>query len=84
MEKSSFVFRIMIGAVFIAAYFFRFDGRNPGAGNVVFLLFGIIFAVYGCFGFVQRAAMRKKTAVKLGLPENASWADIEQAGNRKA
>jgi hypothetical protein len=83
VEKSSFVFRIMIGAVFIAAYFFGFNGRNPGAGNVVFLLFGIIFAGYGLYGFVQRAATRKKAAVKLGLPENASWADIEQAGNGK-
>jgi hypothetical protein len=83
VEKSSFVFRIMIGAAFIAAYLFGFNGRNPGAGNVVFLLFGIIFAGYGFYGFVQRAAMRKKAAVKLGLPENASWADIEQAGNRK-
>jgi hypothetical protein len=83
VEKSSFVFRILIGAVFIVAYFFGFGGRNPGAGNVVFLLFGIIFAVYGFYGLVHRAAMRKKAAVKLGLPENASWADIERAGNAK-
>lgn len=76
--KSGFVFRIIIGALFIAQYFLGFDGRGHGAGNVMFLLFGVAFIGYGCYGVVQREALRKKAASKLGLSADASWADIQQ------
>jgi hypothetical protein len=77
--RSGFIFRIIIGLLFIAEYFVGFDGHGRGAGNIITLLFGAAFAGYGFFGFVQREALRKKAVAKYGLPSDASWEAIGQA-----
>ena len=67
----------MLGAVVIAQYFFGFDLRGRDVGNVVFLVLGSLVTGYGVFGFITFDWMRKKTAVKLGLPESSSWEEIK-------
>jgi hypothetical protein len=59
-SKSSFIFRIIIGALFMVQYFLGFDGHGHGAGNIITLLFGIVFAGYGCIGLIQRTVLIKK------------------------
>jgi len=47
---SVFIFRIIIGAVFVGQYLF---GGRYGEGNPFFLILGLVFIGYGAVGFVQ-------------------------------
>jgi hypothetical protein len=60
MLQTAFVFRVVIGALFILEYFVGFDGHGLGAGRPLTLLFGIAFVAYGIVGSVQRASLRKR------------------------
>ena len=59
--KSAFIFRLVIGLLFIAQYFVGFDGHGRGSGNIITLLFGIAFAGYGIYGLYQASAVKKNT-----------------------
>ena len=48
-----FIFRIVIGAIFLLQYFIGMDGHGRGAGNLIILLFGLAFVGYGCVGLFQ-------------------------------
>jgi hypothetical protein len=52
-RQSIFVFRIIIGAIFLLQYLVGIDGHGRGAGNLMILLFGLAFVGYGCFGIMQ-------------------------------
>jgi hypothetical protein len=60
MLQTAFIFRMVIGALFILEYFAGFDGHGLGAGRPLTLLFGIAFVGYGIVGSVQRASLRKR------------------------
>jgi hypothetical protein len=60
MLQTAFIFRIVIGVLFIFEYFVGFDGHGLGAGRPLTLLFGIAFVAYGIIGSVQRASLRKR------------------------
>ena len=45
--KAHCIFQIVVGSLFIAQYFFGIDGHGSGAGNIITLLIGILFAVFG-------------------------------------
>jgi hypothetical protein len=74
---------IIIGGLFVAQYFVGFDGHRHGAGNPITLVFGLAFVVIASYSARQRAAMRKKMAARLGLPDDASWTDIRRALEEK-
>lgn len=77
MHKSMFIFLILLGAAMIAQYFFGFDFRGRDPGNLMFLVIGGLVGGYGSYGFIKLNSLRKKLTAKLGLPENASWDEIE-------
>jgi hypothetical protein len=52
-RQSIFIFRIIIGAIFLLQYFVGIDGHGRGAGNLIILLFGLAFIGYGLFGVMQ-------------------------------
>jgi hypothetical protein len=60
MLQAAFLFRIVIGVLFILEYFVGFDGHGLGAGRPLTLLFGIAFVAYGIVGSIQRASLRKR------------------------
>jgi hypothetical protein len=49
------MFRIIIGAIFVAEYFVGFDGHGKGAHQIMILLFGVAFVGYGLFQFASKA-----------------------------
>jgi hypothetical protein len=53
MSQPLFIFRVVIGAIFLLQYFVGIDGHGRGAGNLIILLFGLAFIGYGCFGLFQ-------------------------------
>lgn len=57
---SAFVFRIVIGSLFIAEYFIGLDGHGRAAGRPMTLLFGAVFVIYGVYGYFQRAALQRR------------------------
>jgi hypothetical protein len=57
MNRMGFlVFRILLGMIFVAQYFF---GGNYGQGNKFLLLFGALFIGYGLFGLIQITSKRR-------------------------
>ena len=52
-RQAIYVFRIVLGAIFLLQYFIGIDGHGRGAGNLIILLFGLAFVGYGCFGIMQ-------------------------------
>jgi hypothetical protein len=78
-SQSLFAFPIIIGGLIVAQYFVGFDGHRHGAGNPITLIFGLAFIGYGFYSAMQRNALRRKMAARLGLPDNASWPDIKHA-----
>jgi hypothetical protein len=54
-----FIYRFIIGSLFIAEYFVGVDGHGRAAGNVMTLLFGIAFVGYGLYGFTQTVSSTK-------------------------
>jgi hypothetical protein len=50
------VFRILLGMIFVAQYFF---GGNDVQGNKFLRLFGALFIGYGLFGSVQMTSTRR-------------------------
>jgi hypothetical protein len=53
MSQPLFIFRVVIGAIFLLQYFVGIDGHGRGAGNLIILLFGLAFIGYGCSGLFQ-------------------------------
>jgi hypothetical protein len=60
MLQAAFLFRVVIGVLFILEYFVGFDGHGLRAGRPLTLLFGIAFVAYGFVGLIQRASLRKR------------------------
>ena len=54
-----FVFRLVIGALFITQYFVGIDGHGRGAGQIMLLAFGLAFVGYALYGF-SRIAVAKR------------------------
>lgn len=73
---SAFVFRIVIGTLFIIEYFIGLDGHGRGAGRPMTLIFGTAFVIYGVYGCVQRAALQKRRlAASLNRTDTAQPAE---------
>lgn len=58
--QSVFIFRIIIGTLFIIEYFVGIDGHGRGGGRLMTLLFGSAFVLYGVYGSLQRASLRRR------------------------
>ncbi|HKS88032.1 MAG TPA: hypothetical protein VJR70_01205 [Stellaceae bacterium] len=54
-----FVFRLLVGALFITQYFVGLDGHGKGAGQIMLLAFGFAFVGYALYG-VSRIAGAKR------------------------
>ena len=57
---AAFIFRVVLGILFIVEYFIGLDGHGRAAGRPMTLLFGAAFLVYGVYGCVQSAAIQRR------------------------
>ena len=57
-----FVFRIIIGSLFVSEYFVGFDGHGRGAGQIMILFFGLAFVGYGLYGLTRIGGSRGRGA----------------------
>lgn len=57
---AAFIFRVVLGILFIVEYFVGLDGHGRGAGRPMTLLFGAAFVIYGVYGWTQCAAIQRR------------------------
>jgi hypothetical protein len=68
---AAFIFRIVLGILFIVEYFIGLDGHGRGAGRPMTLLFGAAFVIYGIYGCFQSSATQRRrvaTSTQRTLP----------------